>query len=296
MGSELRSAIFNAPVHRPDSIVTVTDLADKILKKPTEGLSWPWEIMTKLTYGIRSKQLITLGAGSGVGKTEFLTKVALHLAFEHKEKVGAIYLEQPPEVTALKIVGGMLNKRLHVPGDDWDEQEIRSCLDKIEDKIYFYNHFGGQDIDTVMSKIRYMVKGLGCRFIILDHLTALAAEMREERKGIDAAMSALGSLVQELDCTIFLVSHLAKPFGDGLSYEEGRRVTASSFRGSQSIQYWSSFMLGLERNKLAEDPAERNVLTVRILKDRFAGEADGEFFNLEYVHDNGELRQQRSII
>lgn len=295
-GTQLRQALFNAPTYRPDTIVSVSDIKDKILKKPTRGLAWPWEKLNKHTYGIQPKQLITIGAGSGVGKTQFLTEVALDLAFKHEQNVGAIYLEQPPETTALKLIGGMLGKRLHVPGDQWDEKEIEECLKKIEDKIYFYDHFGGQNLEAIISKVRYMVKALDCKYIILDHLTALAAEMKEERKGIDLAMSKLGGIVQELDCTIFLVSHLAKPPMDGAGYEEGRRVTASSFRGSQSIQYWSTFMIGLERNKLSEDKEERNTLTVRILKDRFAGEADGEFFDLTYDHTSGKLKDKVHVI
>ncbi len=285
---ELKNALWSATVYRPDSILSTTDILEKGLVRPEEGLSWPWPAMTAATYGLRKNEVYMLGAGSGIGKSHFLLETTLHLANFHNKKVGLIYLEQTPAQTLLKLAGLMLNKKLHIPSEQWDEQEIRRTLDKVKDNIYIYDHFGAADIETVLGKIRYFVKALGCEFIILDHITALAALMQEERKGLDEAMAMLGGLVHELDCSFFIVSHLAKPMA-GDSYEEGRKVTPSAFRGSQSIQYWSSYMLGLERNKLSEDINERNVLTVRVLKDRFSGESDGLTFKLQYNSESGRL-------
>lgn len=286
-GVEFKNALWNATTYRPDSILTMDEILDKGLKRPEQGLSWPWQCMTDATYGIRNNEMYMIGAGSGIGKSQFLIETSLHLVQTHNIKVGMIYLEQTPHQTLLKLAGLMLNKRLHVPSADWDEDLIREALATVKDNIFIYNHFGAADIDTVLGKIRYFVKALGCQVILLDHITALAALMQDERKGLDEAMAKLGGLVHELDCTFFLVSHLAKPMG-GESYEEGRRVAPSSFRGSQSLQYWASYMLGLERNKLS-DGEDRNVMTVRVLKDRFSGESDGLTFKLRYDKMTGRL-------
>src|SRR3990167_4281838 len=295
---EIKKCLWNAVAYRQDGIVSIDDILEKTLVKPEYGLSWPWESLTKLTYGIQHNSVYTIGAGSGQGKTEFMKDVMLHLALDHKVRVGAMFLEQKPEQTLLRLVGGLLGKRLHVPGDDWNAEEITTAAKKLKENIYLYDHFGGQDLTRVLEKIRYFVKGLGCKYIFLDHLTALAAEMSDERKGIDSAMAKLGSLVHELDFTLFLVSHLAKPTvgKDTRSYEEGRPVTASSFRGSQSIQYWSTMMFGIERNKLAETEQERMITTVRVLKDRFSGEADGAKFWLTYDRSKGQLIEIDEVI
>ncbi len=287
---ELERCLYTAKTYQPDSIVSVEDITAEALDRPQIGAPWPWDSLTKITYGMQPCSIYTIGGGSGIGKTEFLKEIMLNLSFDQEQKVGAMFLEQKPAQTLLRLVGGMLGKRLHVPGEEWNPEKIQQCIDKLAGKVYFYDHLGSQSIDSVINKIRYLVKGLGCKYLIIDHLTALAAEMDDERKGIDKAMARLGALVHELNCTILLVSHLAKPF-EGLSYEEGRRVTASAFRGSQSIQYWSSFMIGLERNKLADDPDDRLITTVRVLKDRFTGEADGVSFELKYNRDNGKLQE-----
>lgn len=291
---EIKDALWQAQDVRPDSIVGVEDILDKALERPSMGLSWPWPSLTSVTYGMRPRSIYCIGAGSGIGKSEFIKDILFHLTLEHGQKVGVFSFEQDPSETLLRMAGSVLNKRLHVPGSDWNEEEVKQAMRKFDGLTYFYDHYGANDMDTVAAKIRFLVKGLGCRYLVVDPFTAVAAHMADERRGIDAAMAAFGSLVQELDCTLFLVSHLAKP-AEGRTYEEGRPVTPAAFRGSQSIQYWSHFLIGLERNKLAEDPNARKVTTVRILKDRFSGEADGVTVRLKYDVSIGRLVEDIDI-
>ncbi|WP_459592156.1 DnaB-like helicase C-terminal domain-containing protein, partial [Enterobacter asburiae] len=63
--------------------------------RPEPGLSWPWPELNKITLGIRKNQLFIIGAGSGVGKTEFLREVVKHLIEVHGESVGVISTEDP---------------------------------------------------------------------------------------------------------------------------------------------------------------------------------------------------------
>jgi twinkle protein len=290
----IRDSIMNAKSVRPESIIRASDIIDEILHKPEYGISWPWETLTKATYGIHPKRIYTIGGGSGLGKTEFLINLVGHLIGKEKVQVGAMFLESTPAEIYLRVAGYFMEQRLHVPGCVWNEQEIRDTLDHLDNSLYLYSMAlageKGSSWEAVKNKIIFMAKGLGIKYIILDHLTALACHMKDERKELDACMAELGALVHTLDITLFLVSHLSKP-SEGKSYEEGRMVTANAFRGSQSIQYWSAFMLGLERNKLAENPEERNLTKVRVLKDRFSGEADGLQMYLKYNQGNGRLEE-----
>lgn len=291
---KISEAIDSAKYYRPSSIVTANDIMSKILTRPTVGVSWPWPTLTQATYGIHPKKIYTIGAGSGIGKTEVLINLMCHLLEKEQLPVGALFLESTPEEIYLRTAGYFMKQRIHIPGCSWNEDEIRSTISKFNDKLFLYSlaEAGSQGATwaSVKDKITYMVKGLGVKHIILDHLTALACHMKDERKELDSCMSELGGMVHSLDCTIFVISHLAKPM-EGKGYEEGRIVTANAFRGSQSIQYWSAFMLGLERNKLAEDPAERLLTRVRVLKDRFSGEADGLTMYLKYDTITGRLNE-----
>ena len=287
-GGELKSALFNAKSVRLDCVVSVEDIIAQGITPPEAGLCWGWPKLTEATYGIRDKQIYTIGAGSGIGKTEFIKDIISNLCFNHDAKVGMLSFEQSPRESMLRFAGSILGKRVHIPGVKWDQEEIEGAMRKFDSKLFFYDHKGVSGIDSIIPKIRYMVSALGCKYIVLDNLTAVSTEEKDERKGIDKIMATLANLTQEIGFTLFLICHLAKPT-DGKSYEEGRRVTPAAFRGSQSIQFASTFMMGLERDKFAEDKNLRNVLTIRILKDRFTGESDGLTIDLKYDRVEGKL-------
>jgi twinkle protein len=48
-------------------------------------------------------------------------------------------------------------------------------------------------------------------------------------------------------------------------------------------------MFGLERNQQAEDERERQTTTLRVLKDRYTGQATGELIYLGYDKNTGLL-------
>jgi twinkle protein len=126
--------------------------------------------------------------------------------------------------------------------------------------------------------------------IYLDHLTALTADLEDERRGLDKMMADMASLAQELWVIIHFISHLTTPQG-GASHEEGARVKERDFTGSRAIARWAHFLVGLERNKQHEDEVMRQVTTVRILKDRYTGQATGQTFYLRYDPKTGTMSE-----
>lgn len=282
-GPAVIDAVWAAKAFRPDGVVDVDSIVEAACQPLEQGLPWPWPSLTAKTYGIRRKELYGFGGGTGVGKTTVFKEIELHL-LEQGHKVGVLHLEEPPAHT-LKVLAGMsCGKRFHVPGVEYNPDDLRAAVKRFEGKLFFYDHFGATDYDTIKEKIRYMVTALGCRDIFLDHLTALAASIdQDERKAIDKIMADLGSLVQQLDCTIYYISHLATP--EGRSHEEGGRVQERHFRGSRSIAYWSNFLFGLERDKQEID----GVTTFRVLKDRYTGDSAGLTFGLAYDRTRGRM-------
>ena len=63
---------------------------------------------------------------------------------------------------------------------------------------------------NLLSKIRYLARGCGCRWVILDHISIVVSGMGDgdERRLIDNLMTSLRSLVEELNIGLILVSHL----------------------------------------------------------------------------------------
>lgn len=287
---EFFSSIMNASEYRPDGIVSIDDIFDAACKPIEWGFSWPWKRLTDLTFGIRRKEIYGLGAGTGTGKTELFKEVIDHIITKHELTAGVIFLEEEPSMTAKILAGKHANRTFHIPDTGWTQEELKNNLDYLRGKVYFYDHWGSKDYETLRAKIRYMVVTLGIKDIFLDHLTALVAEENDENKALGRIMSNLAALTQELDFTLYFISHLATP--NGTPHEEGGRVTASQFRGSRSIAFWSHYMFGLERNQQAEDVEERHTTIFRVLKDRYTGRATGEVFHMGYNQEDGRFYEK----
>jgi len=287
---EFFNSIMNASEFRPDGIVSIDDIFEKASKPVEWGKSWPWQTLTNLTFGRRRKEMYGFGGGTGTGKTELFKEVIDHVIRTDNIPVGVIFLEEDPAYTAKILAGKRCNKTFHIPDSGWTPEELMKSLNEMRGQVYFYDHWGSKDYQSLKNKIRYMVVTLGLKDIFLDHLTALAANEMDETKALDRIMSDLAAMTQELDFTLYYISHLATP--QGTPHEEGGRVTASQFRGSRAIAFWSHFLFGLERNQQAESPEERHTITFRVLKDRYTGRSTGEKFGMGFDHTTGRLYEK----
>jgi twinkle protein len=287
-GAEVIQAIWNAKAYRPDGIKSISEVAADAAEDIPDGAPWWDERLTKLTYGRREGECYAFGAGTGIGKTDWFTQGIAFDLLKLKLNVGVIYLEQPIKETARRIAGKAVGKVLHVPRKATVE-ERRAALEVISegDRLHLYDSFGAADWEVVKAKIRYMVHGLGCKSIYLDHLTALAANVEDERRGLDQIMAELAALALELKIYLHFISHLTRP-KDGPPHEEGGRVKQAQFRGSNAIGMWSHFMFGLERNTQGEDE-ESHITTFRVIKDRPTGQATGKTLPLGYDPATGLL-------
>src|SRR5690606_16925044 len=117
-GEQIVTAIYQAQTKRPDGIVTFGQLRDKALTPVEMGMPWHDERLTGLTYGKRFGEVYTFGAGTGIGKTDWLMQEAAFIAetaHESGEKVGLFFLEQQPTETAKRLAGKFAGRRFHVP-------------------------------------------------------------------------------------------------------------------------------------------------------------------------------------
>jgi twinkle protein len=283
-------AFYNARDWRPDGIVRLADLREKA-KRPVEwGLPWCFDGLTQGTFGRREGEVYTFGAGTGVGKTDLLTQQITFDAAELKQPVGVIFLEQPNVETVRRLAGKLVGRAFHVPDNSWTQEEYEEAVDRLADldNIHLYNHFGVSDWAVIKQRIRYMRQAYGIRLIYLDHLTALA-DPSKERETLETIMAELAGMSQELGLIVHLVSHLSTP--EGKSHEEGGKVSLRHFKGARAIGFWTFYAFGLERDKNSEDPAMKNVMTMRCLKDRGTGRFDGERIYLRYDHTTCRLTE-----
>lgn len=283
---EIISAIWNAKAYRPDGLVNVIDLREEI-SKPTEmGLPWFLDELTHLTYGRRFGEVYGIGAGTGVGKSDFLAQqIAYDITVLH-QKVGTIFLEQKPVETAKRVAGKVAGKRFHVPDAGWTQDELEGVIESLGSNLVLYDSFGETEWDVVKAKVRFMAVSEGIKLIYIDHLTAMA-DTADEKGSLEQIMKEMAGLANELGIIVTFVSHLTTP--EGKPHEEGGRVAVRHFKGSRAIGFWAYFLFGLERDQQAEDPVVRMTTALRILKDRYTGQATGEVIHLGYDRDTGLL-------
>ena len=294
-GKALINAMWKALPYRPEGVVEMSTLLEKVKEQQPHGLSTPFPNLDKVTYGTRRGEILALGAGTGIGKTTFLLQWLHHLARVHGQNVAGFFLESAVTDTARRLAGIEAEKTLHIPDTGWTDTDIDAAFSRLKQggKVFLYDSFGNNTWEAIREKIEYLANAEDVHYLVLDHLTALATWQDDERKAIDLIMSEMGGMVKKLDLTILLVSHLATP--DGTPHEEGGRVLIKQFRGSRSIGYWSHGMFGLERNQQASDPIERSTTTLRCLKDRFTGRSTGETFSLFYNQATGLLTEDFGV-
>jgi twinkle protein len=277
----------------PDGIVDGAGLWDMV-NQPVEkaDVLYPFSGLNDLTYGIRTGEMVTITAGSGLGKSQFLREIVYHILNSSQENIGLLFLEESIKRTAKSLMSLHANKPLHLPDIEVSEQDLRDAFDATlgTGRVFLFDHFGSTAIDNIISRVRFMAKALECRYIFLDHVSIVvsAQENGDERKALDEIMTKLRMIVQETGIALFCVSHLKRP--DGKGHEEGASTSLSALRGSGSIGQLSDMVLGLERNGQAEDLKERHTTKVRVLKNRFAG-LTGPACGLYYDRVTGRMSE-----
>lgn len=294
-GKEVIDAIWGAKQWRPDGVVSLADLIEDVCKPTPKGIPYPFAGLNTLLHGIFEGTVVTITAGTGIGKSAFCRELAYHLAFVEKQTGGYVALEENVKRTARGFLGIYLNKPVHLPGVDVPEADIRAAFAATlgTGRLYAYDHFGSLDPDVLLGRLRYMVKSLGCKWIVLDHLSILVSglEIEDERKAIDVMMTKLRSFAEETGAAIFVVSHLRRMQGNG-AHETGHEVSLSHLRGSQAIAQLSDAVIALERDQQADDEEERNTTNVRVLKNRLSGET-GLCGSLHYSRTTGRLTEEQ---
>lgn len=287
---------WDAKVFAPDGIINANILFDEVAKPITKSfVQYPFEGLNKITYGLRPAELVTFTAGSGLGKTQVMREVVHHIIKSTKDNIGLLMLEETPVITSKGLMSVEANQRLHLPDVHVSKEEMKTYFDATvgTGRVYMFDHFGSNSIDNIVSRVRFLAKGLDCKYVIIDHVSIIVSDQShgDERRALDEIMTRLRTLVQETGVSMIVVSHLRRP--DGKGHEEGAATSLSQLRGSASIGQLSDMVIGLERDAQNDDPDIRNTTRIRVLKNRFSG-ITGPCCDLKYDIDTGRLNEVKS--
>lgn len=296
--AQLISSYWNAVPYSPDSILHVSSILNTP-KEETVVYEYPWDSMTTFMVGQDSGRLNLWTAAPGQGKTSILREIM----FQHLKEgrgVGCIFLEESPAQTVDDLIGLMLRKsvrRIHSQrmlnefrkgsgkdpiADDvidtlTDDEYNEACDAFSKLPLYVYNHIGNTEIKNILNRLDFMASGLGCKVLVVDHITLLGNMLLDsqsdnginnERLILDDVMKHLRALVERTGCIIHIISHIKKT---DKNVDEGAKLSLSDLRGSGSLAQIADNVFSLERNRQSPDEKIQNTTLIRVLKNRKTG-------------------------
>lgn len=254
-GHAVKEAVQAAKEIRPDGIKPASAYQGIVLKPPERtatdcGFAW-WNQKTPFY----DNQLIVLIAGSGIGKTTFARALALH-DMERSIKVGWIGLEETAEEAIFRFAGMAAGIQLHArqnyAGMTDEKLQAIAQADKFvtgSGNLELFDHFGSLDENTILQRMSYMVRSLGCQHIYLDHLTIVGSGLAQDTRHLDALITKIRSFIAATKCTVFAISHLNRTSAQTKNMEDGGVPELHDIRGSHSIVQLSDTIWALARKR-----------------------------------------------
>ena len=294
MEQEFLGHLKNATCYTPSGIRNAASDFDGLWSEQNlRSINFPFAGLQSKTLGVRSREIVTWAAGTGVGKSSLLRELQHHYLKETDVSIGIIALEESVDRTRRGILAVEASDRLHLNEvfEKYSKEQIKEYFDTTlgTGRVFIYDHFGSLEMEDLINRVRYMVVGLDCKVIFIDHLSILVSglDISDERKAIDRTMTLLRQLTEETGCAIHLVTHLRRASSDR-SHEEGMEVNLGHLRGSHGIAQISDTVVSMERDTQSDDPIECNTTTLRVLKCRYTGET-GACDKLLYDKATGRL-------
>lgn len=279
---DIQSIIYTAVAYIPDPILTGDGLLDSLNHYQSKTMAWPFK-NTKDIQPIRIPAVYTVAARSGVGKTEFVGEI-IRSVIGNGGKIGVIALEQTMQQVLLKQTDALMGTKLAEIFDRELTTEEREYCRIAAENLVIYNHIQyGCDLLTIVDNIAYMVKTLDCQLIIFDNITySLGGTKGDERRSIDIAMTKLKDSTIKYDYTIFNICHIKRENQFTILSDDEFPVSVDDIRGSQGIDMFSDYIIGLHRDKSNDNITLRNTLQACILKDRFTGGDVNKKFTMKF--------------
>lgn len=269
----------------PDGLITGDDekLKDEVLNYvEPRSVPYPWNGLNYKMFGIRTSELVLIMADTGIGKTSVFKEWEYALLNNEELKregvgVGFLHLEEPKRDLAIGLMSIHKNKPYHFPDVERTKEEMSKAYDEVMNsgRIVIWDHFGSNDIDVVLAKIRHMA-AMGCKYIFLDHLSIIVSDQSgDERKQLDEISTKIKTLTMELDIAVFCVIHTNRQ---------------GEARGSAGPEQVANMIMRLERDKKELNEWRRNVTRITVEKNRKFGRT-GPACYLFYNEVTGRLEE-----
>lgn len=274
---------FRAKPYVPDGIVGSSELFQSLLDTiEVEKIPLPpflFELQEMLSGGLTLESIVNIAAASGIGKSSYVNELIYHWIFESPYKVGIVSLELSAGQYANALFSRHVHKKLSLLSQE-DVKEYLNSEEAAEKANELFKNEDGTDrfylvedrsskLNIMQDLIEQLIIGCGCKVIVLDPLQDLFAGVSLEQQEQHMAWQKV--IVKLYGVCIVNINHTRKAGSTKESGSLGNMITEEDIQGTSSIYKSGSVNILLQRNKLAEDPLERNTTYVYLSKNRVNG-------------------------
>ena len=268
-GQEYRDAIKSAQGIVPPGVLSqeevIASTLDYIMDvDQRKGVSTGYKSLDNIMGGFRPGELVTLVAGTGVGKTTMTLNLTYNAAIQAKMNTLFIPLEMSYKQVLVRLMEIHTKQVLMTANGQNNpicdnEQKIKQLLTEVTNYVSIYNHIGSLDLKKLVNVLEYYAIAHGTKLIVLDHKDAAVNTLSDEGGGvklIDNLMSELKRVALQYNLTVLVVSHQSRSKED----KEDSKASLSRVRGSAGVAQNSDIVIGLERDR------KEDILTITTLK------------------------------
>jgi replicative DNA helicase len=240
--------------------------------------------LDKLTGGFETGELIVIGGRPAMGKTAFISSLAMNIAIDQKIPVGIIYLESSVNHLVRRMIIGqseLIGQKLI--RQELSDNEHEQLYHKIEELIIAPIKFITEQctgIDSVLEYVQNLSES-GSKVIIIDSMQMIrySGKLSPHREmEIAYIMQQLKVMANNLDMLIIVTSQLNR----SVEYRSSYRPQLSSLKDSGALEEIADKILLLHRPEyysICEDEMGNSLIglmEIILAKNRTGG--TGDFF------------------
>jgi hypothetical protein len=299
---------WNARPWVPAGIVGSGDLGDKMLAeaalKKIPFPEWMHELNTMTAGGVGLGRIVNIGAASGIGKTTIVDTLVYHWAFNSPYLMGVVSMELNAGQYGLSMLSRHIKRKIsniisaeekvEFLQQDWVKDKQRELFFREDGshRLFVVDERDGT-LEALQSVVEELVIRLGVKVIVLDPIQDILDGLDNEQQAV--FMKWQKGLVKSHGVTFFNINHVRKSGNGSQSNSSGGMISEEDFAGSSTIFKSASLNILLVRNKMAEDPIERNTTYIYVSKNRDNGLTGpaGEFI---YDNDTHQLMSKEAYM
>ena len=238
-------------------------------------------IDVKLDGGLLRKELVVLGAATGVGKSVIAGNIAWNIV-RKGFKTGYFSLEISNEMLVSRIMGAETNisPTMLLYGNLLLEDEAKRTDSR--GKLLAYSEFIDffDDIYT-LDAILKIIEENKYEFVVIDFIQNIIHQSTDEYTRLSSIALELQKFAKRMNCCIMVLSQLSNK-----ASREGREGVLE-YKGSGSIATVADIGFYVTRNELAIEGENKNMFFISIRKNRRG--TSGISFPFMFRHPGGEI-------